>query len=105
MKRRRKRLVNTLANQIATAYTEQITDKSDPLDGGVGTGYLTELCFDAWRGLPVKPADPIPYVKTIVGHAISLEPIPAIVNMPTKGRDALYRQVYSRVWEIIKEQD
>lgn len=103
MPKNRSDLITELSQQLVIAYNEQIYEDSV----GCGPDYLSSLVWDIWRGLPVNPNDPIPYVQAILppetGDRIQLCEDTRISGLDKATQDFLYSECAEKMWEIIQK--
>ena len=90
----------TLADELGKKFAEAY-----PLQNECGANYLSGLIWDAWRGLPINPNDPVPYIQTLLGGKISLQVDKRITRLPKAEQEHLYEEACEKMWEYLKEQN
>ena len=90
----------TLADELGKKFAEAYLFQNE-----CGANYLSTLIWDAWRGLPVNPNDPVPYVQTLLGGKISLNADKRITRLSKAKQEQLYEEAGKKMWEYLKEQN
>lgn len=89
------KLAEELGKTLAKAYR---------LQNECGPNHLSALIWDAWRGVPVDPNDPIPFVKTLLGRKISLKTDRRITRLSKDQQKLLYQKAFDHMWDFIHKE-